>query len=210
MCVLDASTVVSMRLVHAVRFHEGPVQALAFNSEGDAIACLGAEKVFFVRGADFQVLGYAEHSYLATGDAVTGMGYVGLPDDDVNTTERLVLATRSGLLVVINTPSASRDGAQPLELGAEFLSPTTTEVEGGRVHAMATSIQQGERNVLFAMTTDKQLRSYAVNGEGNCIQVACVAADSGVMHRQPCTNLPNAFIYLTAIILCTPHSRRII
>jgi WD40 repeat protein len=71
-CVLDASYVAALRMVHAMRFHEGTVLALTFNSGGDAFASLGAERVVFVRGADFKVLGYADHSHLPLGDAVTG------------------------------------------------------------------------------------------------------------------------------------------
>jgi hypothetical protein len=57
------------------------------------------------------------------------------------------------------------------------------------VHAMATSIQPGESNMLLCVTSDKLLRSYRVDGAGNCTQVATVGADFGAMHHQNCTSI---------------------
>lgn len=57
LAVLDASSPLSLRMVYAVRFHKTAVKKVAFSAEGDVLASVSNEQVYFLRPTDFKVLG---------------------------------------------------------------------------------------------------------------------------------------------------------
>lgn len=193
-CMLDASQNFVLRLVSARRLHNGPVIGVAFNSSGDMLASLGTDSVYFIRGADFKVLGYVAHKSFVqstqgtrqttasaveaagqstedenpSGNRALSMAWVGHDGQpDPTKGHRLAISTSVGQLIVFDCPTPQHEVTSTLALNEKSLNLCQTDV-GVACLKLVPSKFKGESNLLYVHGEDKVLKTYIVDKKNAC------------------------------------------